>query len=137
MTHTQQARVDRPIAAFVLSLLAGLSLLARSGMMYGGMHGPWHGRVGGWMEGWGSHPFAIGWPWFGTIAGVVLLVAAVALYLRPEARRGWGIVSVVTSGLHLLLGMGGFLAGVLGVVGGVLALRSGRSLPEVQGENPR
>ena len=137
MTPSDQHSVERPIAAFVLSLLAGLSLLARSGMMYSGMHGAWHRRMPGWMETWDHPAFAIGWPWFGTIAGVVLLVAAVALYVRPEARRGWGIVILVTSGLQLLLGMGGFLAGVLGLVGGALALGGGRSSPQVRGEHPR
>ena len=126
MTPAEKQPVERPIAAFVLSLLAGLGLLARSGMMYGGMHGAWRGRMGGWMGEWSPYPFAFGWAWLAPIAAVVLLAAAVALYVRPEARRGWGTVILVTSGLHLLLGMGGFLATVLGLVGGSLALLGGR-----------
>jgi len=127
MTTSDQQSAERPIAAFVLSLLAGLSLLARSGMMYGGMHGAWGGHMGGWMEGWGPHGFGIGWSWFGTIAGVVLLLSAVALYTRPEDQRRWGTIILVTSGLQLLFGMGGFLAGVLGLVGGALAVGGRRS----------
>lgn len=127
MGPAANAPVERPIAAFVLSLLAGLGLLARSGMMYGGMHSAWHGRMGRWTGDWGPHALAVGWPWLAPIAGFVLLAAAVALYVRPEARRGWGAVILVTSGLQLLLGMGGFLAAVLGLVAGSLAVLSPRS----------
>jgi len=123
MEPAARTPVERPTAAFVLALLAGLGLLARSGMMYGGMHGAWHGRTG-WMGEWGPHAFAMGWPWLAPIAGVVLLAAAVALYVRPEARRRWGAVILVASGLQLLLGTGGFLAAVLGLVAGSLAVLS-------------
>ena len=125
MTSDQQP-IERPIAEFVLSLLAGVMLLARSGMMYGGMHGAWDGHMDGWMESWGPRAFAGGWPWFGTIGGLVLIVAAVVLFVRPEARRGCGVVILVTSGLQLLLGMGGFVTGVLGLVAGVMAVRAVR-----------
>ena len=131
MVASQRQPVERPIAAFVLSLLAGLSLLARSGMIYGWGHGAWRGGMHGWMGQWGPDAFGMGWPWFGWIAAVILLVAAVALYVRPEARRGWGIVILGTSGLQLFLGMGGFLAAVLGLVGGALALLGARSVPEL------
>jgi hypothetical protein len=127
MTATQPQTVERPIAAFVLTLLAGLWLLGRSGMMYRWGHEAWRGPMHGWMEPWAPGAFlGIGWPWLGIVAGVILLVAAVALHVRPEARRQWGIVILVTSGLHLLLGMGGFLADILGLVAGGLALLGGR-----------
>jgi len=130
MIANQPKPVERPIAAFVLSLLAGLWLLARSGMMRDWGHQSWHGRMHGWMGEWGpGELFGIGWPWLGAIAGIVLLVAAVALYVRPEARRDWGIVILLTSGLQLLFGMGGFLAAILGLVAGALALLGGRSIP--------
>jgi hypothetical protein len=62
------------------------------------------------------------WPWFGIFAGIVVLVGAVMLYVKPEQRRSWGVVILVASALNFLLGMMGFLAGTLGVIGGVLAL---------------
>ena len=130
MTATQPKTVERPNAAFVLSLLAGLWLLARSGMMCAWSHEACNGRMHGWMGQWGTGGFfAMGWPWFGAIAGVALLVAAVALYVRPEAKRGWGIIILVTSALQLLFGMGGFLAAILGLVAGALAVLGARSVP--------
>ncbi len=130
MTTTQTQQEERPIAAFVLSLLAGFWLLARSGMRCAWGHEARHGHMRGWMGDWGSGEFfSTGWPWFGAIAGVALLVAAVALYVRPEARRGWGMIILVTSGLQLLVGMGGSLAAILGLVAGALAVLGGRSDP--------
>lgn len=122
---------ERPTAAFVLSLLAGLWLLARSGLMYGWWHLAWHDRMHRRMADWGPGEFlAIGWPWPGAIAGIVLLVGAVALYVRPAARRSWGIVILVTSGLQLLLGMGGLPAAVLGLVAGAIAVLGAGVAPE-------
>ena len=112
--HIQRA--EQPTAAFVLSLLAGLWMLGAGGMM-----GGWHG-MGGWMGGRGIRTFGVWWPWFGILAGIVVLVGAIMLYVRPEQRRSWGVVILVASALNIFLGMMGLLAGTLGVIGGVLGL---------------
>jgi len=44
------------------------------------------------------------------------------LYSRPAAATGWGVVILVSSCVALLAGTGGFLAGILGIVGGALAI---------------
>jgi len=126
MSEGQVQRNAQPTAAFVLSLLAGLWMLAAGSMMggfgWGGMMGGWQG-MGGWMWGRGGiRSFGVWWPWFGIFAGIVVLVGAVMLYVKPEQRRSWGVVIVVASALNFLLGMMGFLAGTLGVIGGVLAM---------------
>jgi len=126
MSEGQVQRNAQPTAAFVLSLLAGLWMLAAGSMMggfgWGGMMGGWQG-MGGWMWGRGGiRGFGVWWPWFGIFAGIVVLVGAVMLYVKPEQRRSWGVVIVVASALNFLLGMMGFLAGTLGVIGGVLAM---------------
>ena len=128
MPEAQIQRTEQPTAAFVLSLLAGLWMLAAGGMMggfgWGGMMGGWHsGMMGGWMWGrTGIRGFGVWWPWFGALAGIVVLVGAVMLYVRPEQRRSWGLVILIASALNIFLGMMGLLAGTLGVIGGVLAL---------------
>lgn len=125
MPEEQGQRTQQPTAAFVLSLLAGLWMLAAGGMMGGfgwGMMGRSPG-TGGWMWGQGGiRGLGVWWPWFGVVAGIVVLVGAVMLYVKPEQRRSWGVVIVVASALNFLLGMMGFLAGTLGVIGGVLAM---------------
>jgi uncharacterized membrane protein YfcA len=67
--------------------------------------------------------FGVWWPWFGIFAGIIVLVGAVMLYVKPEQRRTWGVVILVVSALNFPVGMGGgVLAGALGVIGGVLAV---------------
>ena len=78
--------------------------------------------MGGWMWARGMRSFGVWSPWFGIFAGVIVLVGAVMLYPRPEQRRSWGVVVLVTSALNFFMGMGGLLAGTLGVIGGILAL---------------
>ena len=127
MRQDEQAKpAGQPIAAFVLSLLAGLWMLAAGAMMggfgMGGMMARWPG-MGGWMWGPGNvRSFPLWSPWFGVAAGVIVLIGAVMLYVRSEQRRSWGVVVLVASALDIFLGMMGLLAGTLGVIGGVLAL---------------
>ncbi len=119
-------KTEQPVAAFVLSLLGGLWMLAAGGMMsgfgWGGMMGGWQG-MHGWMMGPGGiRGFGVQWPWFGILAGIIVLVGAIMLYVKPEQRRNWGVVILVASALYMIVGMMGLLAGTLGVIGGILAL---------------
>jgi hypothetical protein len=116
MPEEQIQKTEQPTAAFVLSLLAGLWMMTAGGMM-----GGWHG-MGGWMGGRGIRTFGVWSPRFGIFAGIVVLVGAVMLYVKPEQRRSWGVVILVASALNIFLGMMGLVAGTLGVIGGVLAL---------------
>lgn len=120
---------ERPTAAFVLSLIAGLWMLVMGGWMWSwgeawgsGWSGLGPGMMGpggaGWM--WG-HGLMLWAPWLGALVGIVVLVGAAALYARPEAASTWGIVIVVASAVNLFLGMGGLLASVLGIIGGAIA----------------
>lgn len=130
MSDGQIQTNEQPTVAFVLSLLAGLWMLGAGSMMggfgWGGIMGGWHGGMGGMMGGWmwgrGMGSFGVLWPWFSIFAGIVVLIGAVVLYVKPQQRRGWGIVVLVASTLNFFVGMGGLLAGALGVIGGVLAL---------------
>ncbi len=116
-------------AAFVLSLIAGIWMVAMSVVMvgwapsWGGLGGM---MGGGWMGGHGA--MGIGWGWLGIVTGLAVLVGAVGLYARPATAASWGVVILVASALNLLVGMGGFLASILGLIGGVVAL-GGTSQP--------
>jgi hypothetical protein len=61
----------------------------------------------------------------GLIAGIVVLIGAAMLYAKPEQRQTWGIVIIIASALNFFVGMGGLVAGALGVIGGALALSKG------------
>lgn len=133
MAEAQTQPTTQYTAAFALSLLAGLWMLASGGMMsgYGMMGGTgMYGHVGmygwsgmnGWMWGRGVHTFGLWWPWFGVLAGILVIVGAVILFVKPAQAHTWGWIILIASVLDFFLGMGGLVAGVLGIVGGVLAI---------------
>ena len=60
---------------------------------------------------------------FGLISGAVVMASAVLLIAVPSQWKAWGVLTLVFSTLSVL-GLGGFLVGaILGVVGGIMALR--------------
>lgn len=111
---------ERPTAAFMLVLIAGIWILAMGVSWWG--WGPHNGPGGGWMGGRGGMTIDGSWtPWIGVAAGIVLLIGAIGLYARPETAPTWGLVVIVAAAVNLFIGLGGFLASVLGIVGGALA----------------
>jgi len=127
MQESESQEQRKPIAAFVLSLIAGLWMLAGRGMMAGAgwnmfMRGPWPWRHP-MMRGAGDVlPSLWLWPWLGVIAGIIVLLGAAMIYSKPAKAQGWGMAILISSAISLIAGMGGFLAGVLGIIGGALAI---------------
>jgi len=132
---------EKPIAALVLSLVAGVLILVGSGLMvgysgpgghYGGMMGSgffgmmngYYGMMNGYygfMGGYGSGWF-FGLAAIGIVSGVIVILGAVMLYNDPGRLAAWGTLILVFSVISLL-GMGGFFLGAaLGVAGGILAI---------------
>lgn len=134
VTTTAMTKTEKPTAAFVLSLIAGLLILAGSGLTmgfsgqpsyyYGGMMGGYTGMMNGYygmMGGYGSGWF-FGLAAIGLISGVIVLVGAAMIYNNPGKVAGWGALILAFS-IVSLFGMGGFFIGaILGVVGGILSL---------------
>jgi len=59
----------------------------------------------------------------GLVSGIIVLVSAVMLLSNQGQPRTWGVLTLIFSVLSFL-GLGGFVIGaVLGIVGGILALR--------------
>jgi hypothetical protein len=128
--ETQQALT----AAGVLSVIAGAWMLIGPtwmvNMHWDSMHDgsmmhsvrPWlwhHSFMGSWVP-------PLGWPWPGVVAGLAVLICGILLLTNPAQRVVWGVIILASSALILLTSMGGALPGVLGIVGGVLALAGGR-----------
>ena len=127
---------EKPTAPFVLSLIAGLLIIAAGGTgmmwfssgmpMYGGMVG---GMMGGMMGGWQGMMGGVGFGGFlsimmilGVISGAIILIGSVMLYSQPSQTKTWGI-TILGFSLIGLFGMGGFFIGaILGFVGGLLAI---------------
>jgi hypothetical protein len=64
----------------------------------------------------------MGPPWPCALAGVILLVAATTLRLRPRQNLGWGVIVVGIGVVTILLGRGGMAPGLTSVVGGLAAI---------------
>jgi hypothetical protein len=128
---------EKPTAAFILSLIAGIFILLGGGIMsmfgsfmgyygYGIMRG--YGGFGG-MMGYGRYPFGLMGAAFGVLGflglifGAIIIVSAVMLNRKPAEHTTWGIVIVVFSALSIFgsaMGLGVGL--VLGLIGGILAI---------------
>ena len=126
---------ERPTAAFVLSLVAGVFIMLGGGMMsmigsfgFAGMMGGYGGMMGGMMgyPGYGMMG-GFGWGMFGLLGlifGIIVVISAIMLNSRPEEHTMWGTIIVIFSVLSIFgSAMGGFGIGlVLGLIGGVLAI---------------
>ena len=127
---------QRPTAAFVLSLIAGLLILGGSGMMmsfvgaqyapyYSGMMGGPYGMMNGYygmMRGFGFGGGFYGFAAIGVISGIIILIGSIMVYNRPSKASTWGALILAFS-LASFFAMGGFFLGaVLGIVGGILAI---------------
>lgn len=120
------------MAAFVLSLLAGLLILVDGTIV---------AVVGSLLY----SPVFI--DWIGELEfvfGIVVLLLAVAIFTSPETHFGLGIAILVVS-LLSIIGGGGFIIGlILGAIGGILGIvfvadtdvGGGRVLEAVSGETP-
>jgi len=124
--------VERPTAAFVLSLIGGIFILLDGGMMsmlgYGfrGMMSSYGGWGYGMMRpGFGMMGLAFGvMGILGLVFGVIVIISAIMLNSKPQEHTTWGTLIVIFSVLSIVgSAMGGFGIGlVLGLVGGVLAI---------------
>jgi len=138
---------EKPTAAFVLSLVAGILIMLRggiTGMMgaflssngyggYGGMMNGYngystyggYGGFGGMMNGYGFNGMmrglGIGFGFmavFGVVFGLIVLLSALMLHSHPMQHMTWGIVIVIFSVLSIF---GGMMNGLgLGLVLGIV-----------------
>ncbi|MGQ9700111.1 MAG: DUF6114 domain-containing protein [Candidatus Bipolaricaulaceae bacterium] len=67
---------------------------------------------------WDGRP----WIWPRLVLGILILIGAAFLFSRPKQARPWGIVILVCASLSVFFGMGGIIAGLLGIIGGALAI---------------
>jgi hypothetical protein len=110
-------------------------MLASSGMMAAGhgwgsagggqmMGGPGYGgmHTWTWRHGYMQHYWGGAWPpWAGIAAAVLVIAGAAVVYSTPRSSREWGVVVLIASAVALVTGSG-IVPGVLGIVGGILAL---------------
>src|SRR3989449_9825909 len=104
---------EKPTAAFVLSLLAGIFILLGGALL---------AAIGAAIF---AFVPAVGLVFgvVGLVFGILVLVGAVMLYTHPDQHVTWGVIILVFSILSIFTALGGFLIGlILGIVGGALAI---------------
>jgi len=122
--------------AFILSLIGGILMLVSGilstlwfmsgGFNADGMMGGFGGMMGGYrtmMGGFGV-PFGFmgGFSFIGLLSGIVVIIGALMLNVRPSEHLAWGTLILAFSVISFL-GMGGFYIGaLLGIAGGAIAL---------------
>src|SRR2546426_23280 len=118
----------KPVAAFALSLLAGVFILLGSvvmsmfalwfsGIMMGGT-GMTGSMMGSMMVPWmrGSVPVLAA---FGIASGMMVILGSVMLYTRSAESHLWGAIILAFSVASVLGSMGGLMVGlILGMIGG-------------------
>ncbi len=112
----------KPAQSFTLSLTAGVLILINAVLL--GVVVTWFPWVMPTIPGTSndSVPFA-SLVATGLICGAVVLLGAVMLRIRPEGRRVWGIVVAAFSMPTVIMGGGLIIGFVLGIAGGILAIR--------------
>lgn len=129
---------DNSKLAFLLSLIGGLIILLGGivssmwffygGAVWGDFGDMWSGMMGGYNGMMGSLGFPLGFmggfSLVGLVCGIIVVIAALMLNMRPQEQNAWGMLILIFSAISFL-NMGGFFIGaVLGLVGGAFVVSS-------------
>jgi hypothetical protein len=124
---------EKPTAAFLISLVAGIFILLGAALMslvgYGfmGMMNRYGSGARGYgmmgqgfgMMGYGFGILAI----VGLVFGAIVIISAYMLNSKPREHTTWGTLIVIFSVISIFGSAGGFGVGlILGIIGGVLAI---------------
>jgi hypothetical protein len=119
------SRNEKPTKAFTLSLIAGILILSNTTLL--GVAARWFPGIiptipGTVNDTTGLYRLTA----VGLIFGVLVLLGAIMLHIRPVNKKAWGILIAAFSIPSVITG-GGFIIGfILGIIGGALALRKPR-----------
>ncbi len=112
---------EKPTAAFVLSLIGGIFIL-----LVGALIAAVFATLGGLLGGFGLGDFGLGMALLGTvglIVGLIIIIAAALLYMKPEQHVMWGVLILILSIVSIPFAFGGFIIGfILALVGGILGI---------------
>ena len=124
---------EKPTKAFILSLIAGILIISNSALL--GAAATWFPWIIPALPGSSANDTTvlIRLAAVGLIFGVLVLLGAIMLHIKPVDKKVWGIIIVVFSIPSVVTG-GGFIIGfILGIIGGALALSR---KPKMQATNP-
>ncbi|MDH5439349.1 MAG: DUF6114 domain-containing protein [Candidatus Bathyarchaeota archaeon] len=114
-------RSEKPTKAFTLSLIAGILIVSNTLLL--GIATTWFPEIIPTIPGTVNDTAVLyRLTALGLIFGVLVLLGAILLRIKPADKKAWCIVIVVFSIPSVITG-GGFIIGfILGIIGGALAL---------------
>jgi len=127
------SRSEKPTKTFTLSLTAGILIIGNSALL--GAAATWFPWIIPTLPGSSANDTTvlIRLAAVGLIFGVLVLLGAIMLHIKPANKKAWGIIIVVFSIPSVLTG-GGFIIGfILGIIGGASALSR---KPKMQATKP-
>jgi hypothetical protein len=113
--HNSTTGPRLPIGAFLLTLFGGLLILVEGALLLfaAAVLGSAGYDVASSVSGIGA---------IVALLGLFLVLLATAVLVKPAAHRDLGVIILVVAAVSFLFGGGFFLGGILGVLGGVLAI---------------
>ena len=131
---------DNSKLAFLLSLVGGLIILLGGiissfwffygGAVWGDFSDVWSGMMGGYHGMMGSFGFPLGFmsgfSLVGLVSGIIVVIAALMINMRPQEKNAWGVLILVFSAISFLNMGGFFIGGILGLVGGAFAVSANK-----------
>lgn len=113
---------EQPRKAFLLSLVAGILIVTNTTLL--GAAATWFPGVIPTLPGSSGNDTMVLYrlTTIGLICGVLVLLGAILLRVKPANKKAWGIMILVFSIPSVITG-GGFIIGfILGIIGGAFAL---------------
>jgi len=126
------SQTEKPTKAFTLSLIAGILIVSNTALL--GVAATWFPWIIPTIPGLANDTTILyRLTAIGLIFGVLVLLGAIMLHIKPENKKAWGIIIVVFSIPSVVTG-GGFIIGfILGIIGGASALSR---KPKMQATKP-
>jgi len=111
----------KPTKAFLLSLIAGILIISNTTLL--GIATRWFPGIIPTIPGSANDTTVLyRLTVIGLILGVLILLGAMLMHIKPGKKKAWGILVIVFSIPSVITG-GGFIIGfILGILGGALTL---------------
>lgn len=114
-------KYEKPTKAFLLSLIAGIFIIINTALL--GVATRWFPEIIPTIPGLENDTTVLyRLTAIGLLLGILVLLGALLLRIKPANKKAWGILIIVFSIPSVITG-GGFIIGfILGIIGGALTL---------------
>ena len=117
---------EKPNKAFILSLIAGILIIINTTLL--GVATTWFPEIIPTLPGSSGNDTTLLYQLtaIGLVLGVLVLIGAVMLQIKPAKKKAWGMMILVFSIPSIITGGGLIIGFILGIIGGVKAIRRSR-----------